>query len=135
MDVTRTQGSIDLQTGALAAVFSKLQALGSGGGAFGITTPTAVAGVRGTAFYIKVEDPASTYVCTCNGTLTQRAPERKTKIRVTAANHEAYRFSRTSKGVRRTRAGLLYHDDALMDRLAAEVGTRLIWGSEEESGY
>jgi hypothetical protein len=100
VDITRAQGSIGLQTGALAAVFSKLNALGSGGGSFGITTPTAVAGVRGTA-----------------------------------SNHAAFRFIRASGSIRRQRAGLLYHDNALMDHLAAGVGTRLVWGSGEESGY
>ncbi len=78
-----------------------------------------MAGVRGTAFYIKVEDPDNSYVCTCNGTLTQGKPDRKAKIRVTTSS----------------RSGLLYHDNALIYQLAAKAGTRLVWGSGDENGY
>ena len=34
---------------------------------FLVRTPSAVAGVRGTSFFMKVESPTSTYVCACNG--------------------------------------------------------------------
>jgi hypothetical protein len=133
LDLTGARGSIRIRSGSLAAVFSGLRTLGARGEAFTLTTPTMVAGVRGTAFYIRVEDPASTYVCTCNGTLTQRKPDRRAVNRVTADNHAAFRFSREPGKVRRRRAGLLYHDNALMEELAAAVGTRLVWG--REGGY
>ena len=39
---------------------------------FWVRTSNAVAGVRGTCFFIKVEDDNNTFVCCCNGAFGSR---------------------------------------------------------------
>ena len=60
------QTGSDLKQGTLTLVLKKLSATVTGP-SFLVRTPSAVAGVRGTSFFIKVESPTSTYVCACNG--------------------------------------------------------------------
>jgi len=95
-DVQAGRGAIDLRQGALAAVFHKLQRLGGGEEAVRLITPTAVAGVRGTAFFVQVESPTRTYLCTCNGTLRLADVLQDKRLQVSSSIHKAYRFSRDS---------------------------------------
>lgn len=129
------RGSIDLRQGALGAVFHKLQRLGKGTETVQVRTPVALAGVRGTAFFIKVESPSSTYVCTCNGALRLADNREGNRRLVRSDSHKALRFTATAKGVRVTAAGLLYHDNASIDALAAKIGVRIPWGSDADESY
>ncbi len=125
-------GEVELRSGIFAAVFEKLQYLGGDG--FRVKTPTAVAGIRGTAFFIKVEDAANTYVCTCNGRLALADDSGGGSRSVQARHHRAYRFSREGQGVVSRSAGMLYHDDAFMSSLAARIRVRIPWGSSGADG-
>lgn len=120
---------IDIQRGSIEAVFNRLESL-AGIPDFSITTPSMIAGVRGTVFYLKVEDPRNTYLCTCNGTILQRgadqAPEQN--LEVTATRHKAYRFTKTSEGTKIESAGLLYHTDETMDSVAEKIDVTIPWG-------
>jgi hypothetical protein len=49
-------------------VLEKLS-VGANGQGFLVRTPSAVAGARGTSFFMKVESATSTYVCACNGAM------------------------------------------------------------------
>ncbi|MBN1834714.1 MAG: FecR domain-containing protein [Spirochaetales bacterium] len=136
IEIEEGRGLIDLQKGALAAVFYKLQRLSASGGAFRLQTPTAVAGVRGTAFYIRVETPERTYICTCNGRTRLSDIGESFRREVTSDHHKALRFVRQGTVIKAVQAPLLYHDDPLMDGLAARIGARIPWGpGGRDSGY
>lgn len=68
LNLSPRKRNIFVKAGAIANVFKKL---GRGsqqkGYRLAVTTPTAVAGIRGTSFYVRVESKESTYVCDCNG--------------------------------------------------------------------
>jgi ferric-dicitrate binding protein FerR (iron transport regulator) len=133
--IDREHQRINLKTGSIAFVFRKLQKLGSGRGGFSVDTPTAAAGVRGTAFFIKVEDLKNTYICTCNGRLTLRDAVRERRRWVQADLHKAYRYTTVGDEIKSTRVGLLYHDNATMDDLAAMIDYTIRWGTRESPGY
>lgn len=120
---------IDIERGSIDAVFNRLENL-AGIPEFSITTPSMIAGVRGTVFYLKVEDPRNTYLCTCNGTILQRgadqAPEQN--LEVTATHHKAYRYTKTSEGTKIESAGMLYHTDETMDSVAEKIDVKIPWG-------
>jgi hypothetical protein len=135
IEIAERRGTIALEQGALAAVFQKIQRLDASGG-FRLETPTAVAGIRGTAFYIRIEDPNNTYICTCNG--STRLADRAESFRryVKSDHHKALRFSREGEQIRASSAPLLYHDNPYMDALAARIGSRIPWGpGGSEAGY
>jgi hypothetical protein len=135
IEIVEPRGKITLEEGALAAVFQKIQRLNASGG-FRLETPTAVAGIRGTAFYIRLEDPNNTYICTCNG--ATRLADRAESFRrfVKSDRHKALRFSRQGEQIRALSAPLLYHDNPYMDALAAKIHSRIPWGAGgSEAGY
>ncbi len=116
----------ELEKGSFAAVFDRLRQV-TGDTAFEIRTPTAVAGVRGTTFFVRVESAASTYVCTCNGETELQGLSDTEQLNVDSEYHTAYRFIRGDDGVSTEPASLLYHTDAEMNDLAASVGATIPW--------
>ena len=125
MDANRSNA--DLRFGAIGAVFEKVQKLGKGG-TFNLTTPTVVGGVRGTVFYIQVEDTDNTYVCTCNGEIHWTPAGRTTGLTVESGHHSALRYSVTESGnIESASAGLLYHADREMEDIAAKIETTVPW--------
>ena len=129
LGTARFAPGLDLERGSVAAVLNKLDAI-TGRNSFRIRTPSAVAGVRGTAFFVKVEDAGSTYVCACNGAVdVTRGLGRQAELASSA--HMARRFAREGLATRITEPGLLYHDNAAMDRLAQKIGYAIPWGQGE----
>jgi ferric-dicitrate binding protein FerR (iron transport regulator) len=128
INIEQARGSIDLQQGSLAAVFQKLASLGRGAEAFAVRTPLAVAGIRGTVFYVRIEDPDRTYVCTCNGQIRLGDAEGGRALAVSSTNHKAYRFLRGTQAIEVRSAPLLYHDSSTMDGLAAKIRIFIPWG-------
>lgn len=126
-----SQSDIVLKQGGISAVFNKLDKLIREMQDFTISSPTTVAGVRGTVFYARVEDPDNTYVCICNGELDMEYGEKS--LGIAANHHKAYRFTNSNGKVTWTDAPMLYHDDQKMDSLAAEIDYKIPWG--KESGY
>jgi hypothetical protein len=130
LKTARLTPGIDLQRGSVGAVLNKLDAI-SGRDTFRIRTPSVVAGVRGTAFFVKVEDAANTYVCACNGSVgVTRGWSGQAELASSA--HMARRFTRRGLATRITEPGLLYHDNATMDRIAEKIGYTIPWG---QGGY
>lgn len=129
LGTARFAPGLDLQRGSVAAILNKLDAV-TGRNSFRIRTSSAVAGVRGTAFFVKVEDAGSTYVCACNGAVdVTRGLGRQAEL--ASSEHMARRFARTGLTTRITEPGLLYHDNAAMDRLAQKIGYSIPWGQGE----
>ena len=132
ISIDESHGQIDLKKGAVAAVFQRLQKLGTGG-TFKLTTPTAVAGVRGTAFFVKVEDENNTYICTCRGRTELEDVRQGNGMQVSSSYHKAFRFTRRGGRINTDTADLLYHDNRTMDRLAGKIQSSIDWGGK--AGY
>jgi hypothetical protein len=129
LDVGSLTPGVRLQTGSVAAVLNKVDAI-SRNGTFRVKTPSAVAGVRGTVFFVKVEDATSSYICACFGTLAV-TPTLGEQVELSATNHVARRFTRVGLSTRVTPAGLLYHDSTSQSNLAKKIGYTVPWGSGE----
>jgi hypothetical protein len=126
LDVGSFTPGVRLERGSVAAVMNRVDAV-SRRGTFRVKTPSASAGVRGTVFFVKVEDKSNTYVCACYGavdvTLTLGA-----QTELEANRHMARRFTRAGLASRSVAAGLLYHDDQSMGALAQKIGYTVPWG-------
>lgn len=127
LQTARLAPGLLLREGSIAAVLNKLEGI-SGRDDFRVRTPSAVAGVRGTVFFVMVEDAANTYVCACNGTVdVSRGARREAEL--ASGQHMARRFTRAGLATRVTAPGLLYHDDSVMDGLARKIGYTVPWGT------
>jgi hypothetical protein len=121
----------ELKKGAIALVLKKVSALGGGPG-FTVRTPGAVAGVRGTTFFINAVDASTTYVCSCNGSVHVEDPYGGSAHDMVSAHHKAYLFTMGAKGVAVTDSTLLYHSDADMDALAKKIGVSIDWTTPDK---
>lgn len=115
---------VKLASGSMAAVLNRVEAM-SKKGTLQVQTPSATAGVRGTVFFVKVEDASNTYICACYGSLgIASAPDGE----LASTKHVARRFTGSRLSARSTAAGLLYHDSQSIGDLAAKVGYVIPWG-------
>jgi len=119
-------GSV-LQQGALSLVLKNLVPMGPGDKSFYVRTATATAGVRGTSFFMKVEDPSTTYVCLCNGVLRLDDGTQVTGMDLEAAHHESYRVVNRGGTPSLEKAPMLYHTDDSMQALAGKIGYTIDW--------
>lgn len=123
---------VRLRRGSIAAVLNNIQAT-TRNTRFRVRTPSAVAGIRGTVFFVKVEDARNTYICACNGTVeVTRGPGRSEELSSMA--HLARRFTRAGIRGRISEPGLLYHNDATMDGLARKIGFVIPWANGAYGG-
>jgi hypothetical protein len=123
------QTGSSLQKGALSLVLKNLVPGASGDHSFFVRTPTAAAGVRGTSFFMKVEDAHTTYVCLCNGAiaLSDGSPPGRTPVE--AAHHASWRIIEDRGATTVIKAPMLYHTDADMEGLAERIGVSIDWNS------
>ncbi len=119
---------VRMPAGSLAVLFNKVRALGR---TFRVSTNSAIAGVRGTSFFVQVEDENSTYVCACYGEVGVAARGVADTV-LASTNHSARRFTLRDGSTRIENPGLLYHDNALMESVAARIGATIPWG---KGGY
>lgn len=126
-----SRSDIKLEKGAISAVFTKLDKFLNGDKDFTVTSPSSVAGVRGTVFFMKVEDDNNTYLCICNGALTVDGPEED--LDIASDHHKSYRFTKDGNTVTTTSAGMLYHDDEKMESVAAEIDYEIPWDVKKYS--
>jgi hypothetical protein len=125
--LSESRPGIDLDRGSVTAVFERLQRIGGNNPSFEIRTPTAVGGVRGTSFFVKVEGPNSTYVCACNGTL-QVPLQGSTNLNITGTHHRAYRFVKNERGESDvSTAPLEHHGDEDLESLAEKINHEIPW--------
>ena len=115
-----------IKKGSFAAFFSKLAIL-TREEPLRVRTQTAIAGVRGTAFFVKIVDDDTTYVCICNGELDMEYPDGSDAGAISSGHHKAYYYRRSGDDVRIESAPLLYHDDKGMEALADRIGERVGW--------
>jgi hypothetical protein len=119
------QGS-ELKKGTLALVLKNISTL-AGAARFTVRTPSAVAGVRGTTFFINAIDEKTTYVCSCNGSVHVEDLSGGSAHDMVSAHHKAYLFTSTAAGVTVADSTLLYHSDAEMEKLAGDIGVNIDW--------
>ena len=120
------QTGSELRQGALTLVLKRL-ALGASGANFLVKTPSAVAGVRGTSFFMKVESPTSTYVCACNGVVQVLGSDGQLAKELVASHHKAVRIDTSGSEPRIADAPMLYHTDADLEAVAAAIGRKIDW--------
>lgn len=116
-DLRIDRSTLQLDRGSLAAVKN------AGSTGFDVVTPAATATVRGTSFFLNVEGPDSTYVCTCNGTVHFHS-RKETEIALTAAHHSARTITLDGKITETT---LKYHDDTTIEAIAPKINHPLDW--------
>lgn len=120
------QTGSELRRGALTLVLKRISA-GQSGPAFLVRTPSAVAGVRGTSFFMKVESPASTYVCACNGVVEVLGSDGSVLKELAGSHHNGARIQTTAGVPQLAEAPLLYHTDADLEKVAAAIGYTIDW--------
>jgi hypothetical protein len=119
------QGS-ELKQGTLVLVLKKLATV-AGAPSFTVRTPSAVAGVRGTSFFINAVDAQTTYICSCNGSVHVEDIRGGSVHDLVSAHHQAFTYTATAAGATVAGAALLYHSDADMEKVAADIGVSIDW--------
>ncbi len=125
-DATLSRGAT-LQKGAVAMVLRKLTAVQGDELRFSIRTSTTVAGVRGTCFFIAVEDQDHTYICACNGSIHLESVDGQVTRNLASSHHQEVRVTRAAAGESVSPAPLLYHTDADVEAIAARIGEKVDW--------
>ncbi len=131
VEVGTDRQRVDLKYGTLSAVFNRVRTL-SGRGTFDVRTPTAVAGVRGTSFFLRVLDRETTYVCACNGTLELDPYGEDGSFLDTAAEHSAHYFRDMDGVVTVEAAPEVFHDNDTLNAVADVLGLSIPWGTLPE---
>ena len=129
LDFSSIVKEVSLKKGGLSAVLRKLAQV-AGSDSFRVSTPTAVAGVRGTSFSIWVDDN-STYVCACNGTVRTIDAKGSNELTIAATHHSARNYVRTGSAIHISPAGLAHHSDASMESLASRIGEKIDWTKQD----
>jgi WD40 repeat protein len=124
-----SKAEINLNAGSLSAVFNKIAGTGTGGKeAFKIRTPHTVAGVRGTVFFLKVENENSSYVCTCHGSVHYEDYKSGNEKNTEKYHHGAIRYFVDGRKIKTEEGKLLYHDDSSMEDVAKRISLKIPWG-------
>lgn len=130
---------LSMKRGGAASVLKNLTKPSEGNDAFTVETEVAVAAVRGTTFFVQVEDDGSTYVCDCNGAVEVGSPLTNERALAVSHHHVCYRISAVNGQAVRKRLTAkdapapLYHDDALMQSVASRVNYRIDWQKADVS--
>jgi hypothetical protein len=128
LDFTAKSKGIFLKTGAIASVVKRLiRFIDLERYRYAVRTPTAVAGVRGTSFYVRVEKDDNTYICCCNGVICLEDSTGEDLKHIEASHHKAVRLKRVEDQVFMTPEEMLYHTDQGMERLAEKINVRIDW--------
>lgn len=108
---TPRKSSFRLDLGGLLSVLTH-----RAGRRFSVRTPTAVAAVRGTDFYVEVGTKQEVDVCICRGALEVSAKGMET-LPMAAEHHLNYRFWIVKSGTAREKSPMIGHTDADLDAL------------------
>jgi ferric-dicitrate binding protein FerR (iron transport regulator) len=129
------EAELNLDKGAAAAILRNIGSLIKAmDQTFSVKSGTVVAGVRGTSFFVKREDPITTYFCLCNGRIDMGDQEGRFSQPMESSHHNAVRISETGGQMEVRKAPLLYHSDEGMEALAARIGQTIDWDRVEGYG-
>lgn len=76
-----------------------------------VRTPSAVAAVRGTIFFVNVLDDNKTYFCACNGSIAIEDDHQKELTTLSGAHHKPSYCERDGETLSMADAGMADHDD------------------------
>lgn len=125
--------TIEIVRGAFAALARGINRFGNKRPfALSVNTPTAICGVRGTAFFVRVEDSFNSYVCLCNGKMKVAAKDGNDSVDAEASHHSAFRLSARANSVGLTPAGMEYHADADVESMAEAISEKMDWTRVED---
>ena len=127
VDLGKAVKRVKLHRGVLASALRKLDRIAEDDEGFKLETPIAVAGVRGTVFFVNVESDSRSYICTCNGILRTADAEGGNDLLVASAHHTAYRYLDRGGSFAAESAPFLYHSDEMMELGAARIGEKIDW--------
>jgi hypothetical protein len=116
-----------LEKGAIAMVLRNLAAVKGSEVRFSVKTSTTVAGVRGTCFFVKVEDNNNTFICCCNGAIHLEGDGGAFAQNLRSSHHQEVRVTRAQSGISVGAAPMLYHTDEDVEAIAARIGERIDW--------
>ena len=124
-NISESENNFELKSGSLTGLTRKKF---TKQGDYNIKTPTGIAAIRGTAYFIHIESPDSTYFCVCNGTVSIKGETEET---ITSTHHKAMRITKKpgSKLSSGKNAPLLYHTDADIEKLADKIGEKINWNN------
>ena len=126
--LTDDRRSLSIERGSVATVAKNLTALTTAGAErLRIETPTAVGGVRGTSFFVRVFPDGRTYLCTCNGSVHLATATEDDGETIRAPHHRCFYLTRTDAGITVEETGMIYHDDSLIEDVAARIGREIDW--------
>jgi len=125
IDFSSPSIALRLERGGVTSVLKKLEKI-VGRAPFDISTPEAVAAVRGTSFYVW-RYGHQTYVCACNGRVHFEDAMGGNKLDVAAAHHLGKIFTERNGAITVTDAGMLHHDDASVESVAKDIGYSIDW--------
>jgi len=97
---------------------SLLSALKHGNRRFSVRTPTVVAAVRGTDFFVQVGPKREVDVCICRGALAVKGAG-MSALPMSAENHLNYRFWNVKSGTAREKSPRVGHTDEELESLRA----------------
>jgi hypothetical protein len=116
-----------LEKGAIAMVLRNLSAVKGSDIRFSVKTSTTVAGVRGTCFFVKVEDDNNTFICCCNGAVHLEGDGGAFAQNLRSSHHQEIRVTRAQSGLSVGAAPMLYHTDGDVEAIAARIGEKIDW--------
>jgi ferric-dicitrate binding protein FerR (iron transport regulator) len=116
-----------LEKGAIAMVLRNLSAVKGSDIRFSVKTSTTVAGVRGTCFFVKVEDDNNTFICCCNGAIHLEGDGGAFAQNLRSSHHQEIRVTRAQSGLSVGAAPMLYHTDEDVEAIAARIGEKIDW--------
>ena len=107
------------------------------GKSFSVTTPMVLAGVRGTVLFVNVLDEKRIYLCDCNGNVDLLEPSSRRRLKsIESEYHSAFNLKKTGSGVQITRAGLFYHHDRDILKMAKRFPKETeVFKNRKDSGY
>lgn len=114
--------NIELKKGSILNVFKKIHKAKES--PFKVKTPTTVIAIRGTSFFVKIENKDNTYICDCNGIISIKT---NTTKQIIAKHHKAYRISKINNIINIKRAKMKYHSDKEMEETAKQIGEKINW--------
>ncbi len=129
--VTTRGSNLELSRGGLGALIRNRDYTGD----MSVRTNTVTASVRGTIFYIAAESDARTYTCVCNGRMRFKPETGKLLSKhtgggeksVSAKHHASHYYIKERGAVKAEPAGLLYHTDEGVEKMAASIGEKVDW--------
>ncbi len=125
LNLSDEEKNLELKQGAVTNVLKKL--IRTDKDIFKVITPAAVAAIRGTSFFVKIENQNATYICDCNGVLEVSDLRGEKSQTLEASHHKAVRISKNGSGFIISEAKMLYHDDAGMQALADKIKVKIDW--------